>query len=59
MAWFSLAHLRRPERATARDLFLASLAYLPVVLAAIALDRGPVSGTAGARGGRTTVQEAR
>ena len=59
MTWFSLAHLRRLDRATARHLFLASLAYLPVVLVALAVDRGPVSGVAGARGGRTTVQEAR
>lgn len=59
MSWFSLAHLRRPERATARDLFLASLAYLAVVLVALAVDRGPVSGVAGARGGRTTMQESR
>ena len=39
--------------------FLASLAYLPVVLAALAVDRGPVGGVAGARGGRTTLQETR
>ena len=59
MAWFSLAHLRRLDRPTARNLFLASLAYLPVVLVALAIDRGPVTGAAGARGGRTTVQESR
>lgn len=59
LAWFSLAHLLRKDRASARNLFLASLAYLPVVLAALALDRGPVGGVAGARGGRTTLQETR
>jgi len=55
----SIAHLRRPDRASARNLFLASLAYLPVVLMAMAIDRGPVSGSAGARGGRATLQESR
>lgn len=59
LTWFALAHLLRPDRATARNLFLASLAYLPLVLVALVVDRGPVSGTAGARGGRTAVQDAR
>ena len=59
LSWFALAHLRRIDRPTARNLFLASLVYLPLVLAALAADRGPVSGAAGARGGRTTLQEAR
>ena len=59
LSWLALAHLRRLDRATARNLFLASLAYLPVVLVAMAVDRGPVTGAAGARGGRTTLQEPR
>jgi protoheme IX farnesyltransferase len=59
LAWFALAHLRRPDRATARNLFLASLAYLPLVLLALALDRGPAGGPAGARGGRTLLQDTR
>jgi protoheme IX farnesyltransferase len=59
LSWFALAHLRRLDRPSARNLFLASLAYLPMVLMALALDRGPISGSAGARGGRTTLQEAR
>jgi protoheme IX farnesyltransferase len=59
LAWFALDHLRRLDRPTARNLFLASLVYLPLVLAALALDRGPISGMAGARGGRTTLQEVR
>ena len=53
------AGLRRLDRASARNLFLASLAYLPVVLVALAADRGPASGVAGARGGRTALQESR
>lgn len=57
LAWFAVAHLRKLDRPTARNLFLASLAYLPVVLGAMALDRGPVTGTAGARGGRVVIQE--
>jgi len=57
LAWFAVAHLRKLDRPTARNLFLASLAYLPVVLRAMALDRGPVTGTAGARGGRVVIQE--
>jgi len=59
MTWYAVAHLRRLDRVTARDLFLASLAYLPVVLLALSLDRGPTSGVAGARGGRTVLQESR
>lgn len=59
LSWFALAHLLRPDRGTARNLFLASLAYLPVVLLALAVDRGPLTGSAGARGGRTAVQESR
>jgi protoheme IX farnesyltransferase len=57
LTWFAVTHLRRLDRPTARNLFLASLAYLPVVLGALAIDRGPVSGTAGARGGRLVIQE--
>jgi protoheme IX farnesyltransferase len=57
LAWFAMAHLRRLDRATARNLFLASLVYLPVALGALAIDRGPVSGAAGARGGRVVIQE--
>jgi protoheme IX farnesyltransferase len=59
MTWFAVAHLRRLDRVTARNLFLASLCYLPVVLLALSLDRGPTSGVAGARGGRTVLQESR
>lgn len=59
MTWFAVAHLRRLDRPTARELFLASLVYLPVVLLALALDRGPTSGMAGVRGGRTVLQESR
>jgi protoheme IX farnesyltransferase len=57
LAWFSAAHLRRLDRSSARNLFLASLVYLPVVLGIMAVDRGPVTGTAGARGGRVIMQE--
>jgi protoheme IX farnesyltransferase len=59
MSWFALAHLRRLDRPTARALFLASLLYLPTVLVAITADRGPASGAAGARGGRTALTETR
>jgi protoheme IX farnesyltransferase len=59
MTWFAVAHLRRLDRPSARNLFLASLVYLPVVLLAISADRGPTSGVAGVRGGRTILQETR
>jgi len=38
LAW---RFVRRPERREARTLFLGSIVYLPLVLAALALD-GPV-----------------
>jgi protoheme IX farnesyltransferase len=59
MTWCAFVHLRRLDRPTARNLFLMSLVYLPVVLLVLALDRGPTSGVAGVRGGRTVLQEAR
>ncbi len=55
MAWFAFAHLRRMDRATARNLFLASLVYLPVTLLAMSLDRGPWTPESGVRGGRHVI----
>ena len=57
LTWFAWLHLRRNDRNSARNLFLASLAYLPVVLVAMALDRGPVSASASVRGGRSVLIE--
>ena len=57
LSWFALAHLRRNDRTSARNLFLASLAYLPVVLAAMAIDRGPMTGVSAARGGRVAIED--
>ena len=42
MAWLSLGFLRRRDDASARRLFLASLLYLPLLLAAMVIDRGSV-----------------
>jgi len=58
LSWFALRHLQRCDATSARNLFLASLAYLPMVLAAMSVDRGPVTGVAGTRGGRVVIQEA-
>jgi protoheme IX farnesyltransferase len=57
LSWFALRHLQRCDAASARNLFLASLAYLPLVLVAMSADRGPITGVAGTRGGRVVVQE--
>ena len=56
--WFTLRCVRfwrRPDDVTARSVFLASLAYLPIILAVMVVDRGPVSPDAWLRGGRTSV----
>lgn len=57
LSWFALAHVRRNDRPSARDLFLASLVYLPVVLGAMAIDRGPMTGPSAARGGRVAIED--
>ena len=46
---------RRPSDETARPAFLASLAYLPITLGVMVVDRGPVSPDAWLRGGRDSV----
>ena len=54
-SWFTLRcsrFWREPNDHTARSAFLASLAYLPIILAVMVLDRGPVSPAAWLRGGR-------
>lgn len=43
MAWLALGFVRQRSDARARRLFLASLAYLPVVLGAMVLDRGGIA----------------
>ncbi|MCP4834677.1 MAG: protoheme IX farnesyltransferase [Phycisphaera sp.] len=56
--WFTLRCVRfwrRPGDETARAAFLASLAYLPITLGVMVLDRGPASPDAWLRGGRTSV----
>ena len=55
LTWFAWLHFRRMDRPSARNLFLASLVYLPVVLIALSLDRGPLTGMASVRGGRTVL----
>ena len=41
-AWAALHFARRRNHATARRLFLASIAYLPLLLALLVLDRNPI-----------------
>lgn len=53
MSWLSLRFVMCRSRERARALFLASLAYLPVVLIAMCIDRGPVSPGAALRGADT------
>ena len=53
--WFTLRCVRfwrDPSDETARSAFLASLAYLPIILGVMVVDRGPVSAEAWLRGGR-------
>ena len=53
--WFTLRCVRfwrHPSDETARSTFLASLAYLPIMLLVMVVDRGPVSPAAWLRGGR-------
>jgi protoheme IX farnesyltransferase len=56
MAWLAWRFLARREHGEARRLFLASLAYLPILLAAMLLDRGSVVPVA-VPAGRGTVIE--
>lgn len=54
-AWFTLRCVRfwrQPSDDTARSAFIASLAYLPILLTVMVVDRGPVSPDAWLRGGR-------
>jgi len=55
LSWFAWVHLRRLDRPSARRLFFASLWYLPVVLIALAADRGAASNLASVRGGRSVL----
>jgi protoheme IX farnesyltransferase len=53
--WFTLRcarFWRAPSDAAARSTFFASLAYLPIVLGIMVLDRGPVTPESWLRGGR-------
>lgn len=55
--WFTfrcLGFWRRRDDASARRAFLASLAYLPLMLGVMVFDRGPVSPEAWLRGGRAS-----
>ena len=56
-AWRCLAFWRVRSSATARRVFHASLIYLPLVLGAMVVDRGPVSPEAWLRGGRGSMVE--
>ena len=54
-AWFTFRCIRfwrSPSDAVARSAFMASLAYLPIVLGVMVLDRGPVDPESWIRGGR-------
>lgn len=56
--WFTLRcarFWRLPSDAAARSAFYASLAYLPLVLGVMVLDRGPVTPESWLRGGRAPV----
>lgn len=55
LALLSLRFLQERSHARARTLFLASLAYLPIVLGAMCIDRGAVSVEASLRGGAANV----
>ncbi len=50
--WRCFGFWRHPTDAAAKSAFLASLSYLPLMLGAMVLDRGPVSAEAWLRGGR-------
>lgn len=56
-AWRCLGFWRVRSSATARRAFHASLIYLPLVLGAMVVDRGPVSPEAWLRGGRGPMVE--
>jgi protoheme IX farnesyltransferase len=49
-AWLALGFFRRRDDASARQVFLGSITYLPVVLAAMTIDRGPMNAMAFVRG---------
>jgi protoheme IX farnesyltransferase len=55
LALLSLRFVQERSHARARTLFLASLAYLPIVLGAMCIDRGAVSVEASLRGGAANV----
>ena len=54
--WRCLGFWRDRTREKARSAFFASLAYLPLMLGVMVLDRGPVSPEAWLRGGREPLQ---
>jgi protoheme IX farnesyltransferase len=56
LAWLSMRFLQERSDARARALFLGSLAYLPILLGAMVLDRGSVV-TTGSRGGDVMILE--
>jgi protoheme IX farnesyltransferase len=56
LAWLSFAFLRVRSDARARTLFLASLAYLPVLLAVMVADRGSVVPTGARRDGTVIIE---
>jgi len=49
-AWLTIGFFRRRDDASARRVFLGSIAYLPIVLAVMTIDRGAVSPAALLRG---------
>jgi len=55
--WRCVAFWRVRTDAAAKSAFLASLSYLPLMLGAMVLDRGPVSAEAWLRGGRDSVTD--
>ncbi len=57
LSWAALRFARCRDDASARRLFLASLVYLPPVLAALVLDRGPATVAAEFRGSGIAIRD--
>lgn len=54
-SYFALMFLRRVDNASARNMFFASLMYLPVVFGTMVADRGSIAVDAAVRGGRDVI----
>ena len=54
-SYYALVFLRRVDNASARNMFFASLVYLPVVFGTMVADRGSIAVDAAVRGGRDVI----